>query len=108
VFRDDRKPDTAEEAASLARSFFEQGRFGCAHAHVERGQQSIPSGSRAVGEAIFWYRQHLFGEVKPGALHALGVFEKLGPRIMQSTLESSSGGSTVGLGDLDLETHEAW
>jgi tetratricopeptide (TPR) repeat protein len=68
---------------SLAQLFSHQGRFGNAHAHVERAKLHAFNDPYNLGSAMelhadIWYRQGTLEEAKSEALCALGVFEGLG------------------------------
>ena len=68
---------------SLAKLFSEQGRLDDAHAHIERAKSHAVNDAYKLGRAMelqawFWYHQHMFEEAKLEALHAVGLYEKVG------------------------------
>ena len=67
----------------LAGLFFDKGRFGDAHAHVERSKSYAVDGAYNLGRAMrlkarIWYRQRRFEEARSEVSRAAEVFEKLG------------------------------
>ena len=67
----------------LAVLFFDKGRFGDAHAGIERAKSHTVNDPRLLGRAMvlqarFWYRQRRFEEAKSEALDAVKVLERLG------------------------------
>ena len=68
---------------TLARVFFEDGRFDDAHAQVEHAKSHAvndryPLACASKLQARFWKDQHRFEEAKSEALRALDMFENLG------------------------------
>jgi len=68
---------------SLSELFSEEGKLDDARAHVERAKSHAANDEYLLAraswlQARFWDEQHMFEEAKSEALHALGVFEKLG------------------------------
>ena len=68
---------------SLAQLFFDEGRFGDAHAHVERAKSQVIndpylSGRAMELEARFWYRESRPEEARSEALRAADIYEKIG------------------------------
>ena len=86
----------------MAVLFFEEGRLDSAHAYVERAKPHaaddhdayLPDRAMKL-QARFWHGQNRLGEARPGRCVLLTRSRGSGPRMMQKTLECSSGGLTV-------------
>jgi len=68
---------------SLARFFFDQGRFDDAYAHVEQVKSHAVDNPYYLGYAMelqanFWYKQRQFEEAKSSILGAADAYEKVG------------------------------
>ncbi|KAF9644519.1 hypothetical protein BDM02DRAFT_935257 [Thelephora ganbajun] len=68
---------------ALAQLFFDQGRSGNAHTHIERAKLHVVNDPYNLGramdmEAQVWYGEHRFEDAKSEALRAADVFERLG------------------------------
>ena len=79
----------------LARLFFDENRFGDAHAHIEKARSHAVDDPYRLGRAMliqaeFWYAERKFEEAKSGALYAAQIFENAGAtmdlRICQTVL----------------------
>jgi tetratricopeptide (TPR) repeat protein len=68
---------------SLADQFRSGGQFDDANAHVKQGKSYAADGTYQLGrtmklQANIWYQEHRLEDAKSEALHALGIYEKLG------------------------------
>jgi len=68
---------------TLAGLFSDEGSFDDANAHIERAKSHAVNDVYGLGramelQAIFWYRQHRFGEAKSEVLRAAEVYWKVG------------------------------
>ena len=68
---------------SLAKLLFDQGRFGDAHAHIERAKSHTVNDLYCLGRAMelqanFWCKEGKLKEAKSEVLCAAGIFGKLG------------------------------
>ncbi|KAF9650784.1 hypothetical protein BDM02DRAFT_3185107 [Thelephora ganbajun] len=68
---------------SLARLFYNQGKFGNAHVHIERAKSHAVNDPYNLGRTVelqaqIWYEECRFEEAKSGTLGAVDIYEKLG------------------------------
>jgi len=68
---------------SLAKLFFDRGRFGDAQAHIERAKSHAVNNTYCRGHAMYlqaqlWYQQDRLEQAKSEGLRAADVYEKLG------------------------------